>query len=250
MPTLLHISNLKDARAPKMLYVSDDTAAITAYIYINHNNYSLKEIRARFKKDLVPFDITQSVEFKKTGEILISEDGWLNHVAVSDRYQKMGIGTRLVQLAVNHLNLRRIPCVTENDDYEYSLSAAGEQLVLSCIKQGIITENMCFTDGCSHSPDDPGQISLAIAITLSRLASSETKSLKRKYSIDAKKPSLAIFNEKPFFFSPIRQFLTASKEPEHLFTAERSLSFDDFTDTENSLSPNEAHLENTSPRLS
>lgn len=67
------------------------------------------------------------------------ETKWLHHIAVNARYQKRGIGTKLIELAKNHLDLERFPYggADQNPD-DFYLTEEGAALLSSCARKGII----------------------------------------------------------------------------------------------------------------
>lgn len=110
-----------------------------------------------------------------------SEDGcgWLDYIEVDEFYRGRGIGSCLVKLAIRYLGLNCISCVKEARQYQYCLTELGEALVVSCIKKGIITGDMCYFSTLStyrstvnileedEEDDDPGLDSRDIIEALS-----------------------------------------------------------------------------------
>jgi GNAT superfamily N-acetyltransferase len=68
------------------------------------------------------------------------EETWLSAIEVDEGFQKQGIGTELVRLAVKHLEDFFIPGVQESDDYAFSLSTGGANLINACLRRGFINE--------------------------------------------------------------------------------------------------------------
>lgn len=73
----------------------------------------------------------------KIGEIEIADD-WLNYVGVAQPYQRCGIATKLMELAIINFDRFKIACVEESDAYEFSLTPDGEKLIASCIRSNIV----------------------------------------------------------------------------------------------------------------
>jgi GNAT superfamily N-acetyltransferase len=174
---LLHISNSKDG---KILYVlSDAENEINPYFYANPENITDEEIGNEFEEI-----ISEENEIDtpvKLGHITIAiedSDTWLDHIEVLKTYQGNGIGTNLVNLAIQHLNVTHIACVMESGEYTYELTGAGEKLIASCIRKNIVTENMCVFSGddrlllTGDTSDDPGYnseiVRAALGITISK----------------------------------------------------------------------------------
>lgn len=66
---------------------------------------------------------------------------WLDNVSVNENFQKQGIGTQLVRLAVLHLEYFFVAGVQESDDYEFSLSDGGANLINRCLRNEFISED-------------------------------------------------------------------------------------------------------------
>jgi hypothetical protein len=141
----------------KILYqvLSND---IYCYFYNNPDKLSSDDIIRNFTQLFK--DQFKSENLQQVGKVEISE-GWLNNVMVREKYQSYGIGTKLIQLAIEHIGLEYVACVQENRAYEYSLTGAGENLVARCIQKKIIAPDMCrfsgevpLAEGWEHG--DPG----------------------------------------------------------------------------------------------
>jgi hypothetical protein len=160
MSALLDISDFENG---KILYVLEgENDQIVAYFY-NYLDYFHPEeanindaIRAAFN------NIFEEDELKNIGHIAVAEQQWLDHIEVDAHYRRVGIGTNLIRLAIDYLELNSIACVRENDAYEYSLTEAGERLIAHCtqVDPPIVTPNMCVFSGqvplTDEASGDPG----------------------------------------------------------------------------------------------
>lgn len=70
-------------------------------------------------------------------------DGWLAHVEVKEAFRLKGIGTNLVNLAIEHLNLDSVACVQQSQAYRYGLTKDGEAFIARCVAKGIISRQHC-----------------------------------------------------------------------------------------------------------
>lgn len=167
MPILLEISDIEDevneGPVRKILYVLEDDAdqTVTACFYHNDDDITDDEIRAEFD------DICEEDELERVGSLGIDdEEGWLRDIEVDANYRRMGIGSTLIRLAIDHGGLTNIACVQENDAYEYDLTVEGENLIAYCVREGIIPPGMChFAHHVPLSEDasgDPGQSSFMV----------------------------------------------------------------------------------------
>jgi GNAT superfamily N-acetyltransferase len=85
------------------------------------------------------------IEGDRVGELNLAtrtgENVWLDNVHVDADFQHQGIGTQLVRLAVLHLEDFFVAGVQESDDYEFSLSDGGANLINRCLRNGFITKD-------------------------------------------------------------------------------------------------------------
>lgn len=145
-----------------MLFDLNDNR-ITAYLFDNDAILSNKEIKKSFSEN--------ELDVYEIGSITVN-DSWFDTINVDERYRCVGIGSKLVQLAIDHLHLQCIPCVQTNSAYQYSLTPDGERLVAACINQGIITADMCiFSDSElleDYASGDPGLVSSTVRSAISQ----------------------------------------------------------------------------------
>ena len=93
-----------------------------------------------------------SVELREYGD----DEFWLDQVDVKPKYQRQGIGTKLIQLALTITDFF-VPDVPESAAYMFSLTPAGSKLIDSCLAKGILDPSLLrssvpLEDGAS----DPG----------------------------------------------------------------------------------------------
>lgn len=165
---MLPLIKIQSTIGGKILYLLEDTQ-IDAYFY-NDNTLEDDEIEKRYEDD----EYNINTDFIHVGHIII-DDEWLHNIAVKEAYRKNKIGSILIELAVEYLNLNKIACVN-GDRYQYSLTADGENLIVYCITQQIISEQMCIIRGVplvNESDSDPGLISIKITSILSESGDQE-----------------------------------------------------------------------------
>jgi GNAT superfamily N-acetyltransferase len=87
----------------------------------------------------------RNINETSVGELELGTGGdgncWLDHVCVREDFQLRGIGTEMLRLAVEHLGDFFIPGVQESDDYEFSLSNAGINLINAGLRVGFVSED-------------------------------------------------------------------------------------------------------------
>jgi GNAT superfamily N-acetyltransferase len=160
MAALLDISDFQNG---KILYVLEEgNNQIVAYFYNVQNYFPPEEANIN---DAIAADfnnIFEEDELENIGHIAVADQQWLEHIEVNPPYRGIGIGTNLVRLAIDHLELNAIACVREHEAYEYSLTPAGEGLIAHCTQTNpaIVTQNMCFFSGhvplTDEASGDPG----------------------------------------------------------------------------------------------
>lgn len=126
-----------------VLFASDESKVITAYRFINTN---------RLDHDLIAYYFSEEVlDLQAIGSISV-DNKWLNTIHVDETYRRLGIASQLVQLAIQHLNLKRIRCFQETLLYLYGLTPNGEKFIAACIIKKIILADMCI---CSDEVTPP-----------------------------------------------------------------------------------------------
>lgn len=92
-------------------------------------------------------------------ELEIDSDYWLEHIHVDAKYQKKGIGSKLIEYA-NKFALREggleygiAICVSTGVNTRYRLTDEGVALINSCIRKKILLEDQVF-NSVPQSPSE------------------------------------------------------------------------------------------------
>lgn len=157
---LIEINDFLNA---KIIYISDEDNTIEAHYFSNHEQLDDDAISEQINNGN-----DNTLELKVAGSVVV-EEGYLSEIEVDELYRNRGIGTKLVELAIKHLMLEKIACVKEHENYHYCLTLKGEHLIASCIRKGIVTEEMCvlpphpdLLEDDVNEDEDPELVSIII----------------------------------------------------------------------------------------
>lgn len=88
-----------------------------------------------------------------------ADELWLSEVDVAPHMQRRGIGTTLVELALE-FDLSHVPAVEQHDNYRYCLSVPGQRLVARCIESGLIPIELCYFSSAQREHNRPWSTAL------------------------------------------------------------------------------------------